>query len=158
MVINPLTFTKELTMEHHLNISTAAKMVGIGRRQIQKEIKAGNLDVFEGDVTVSSLLNFYPHLKLENERELDRVERIQQNAIYKIQADSIPSERLMADHINKLQIKLQESEQRVHEYENLLMESKNRLEIMQKDCDRQQKQTLAAFIGWMMGQYKQYHG
>lgn len=145
-------------MEHHLNISKAAKLVGISRRQIQQEIKAGNLDVFEGDVTISSLLGFYPHLKLHNERELDRVERIQHNALYKIQADSIPSERVMADHINKLQVKLQESEQKIREYENLLMESKQRLEIMQQNCDRKQKQTLTAFVRWMMGEYKLYHG
>lgn len=145
-------------MEHHLNIATAAKIVGIGRRQIQKEIKAGNLDVFEGEVTVTSLKKFYPHVKLENERELDRVERIQHNAIYKIQADSIPSERVMADHINKLHVRLQEAEQKVQEYESLLLESRDRLELMQKDCDRKQKQTLTAFIGWMMGQYQQFHG
>lgn len=145
-------------MEHHLNISKAAKLAGISRRQIQREIKAGNLDVFEGDVSVSSLLHFYPHLRLDNEREIDRVERIQHNAIFKIQADSIPSERIMADQINKLQSRLRDAEQKVFEYENLLMESKERLEAMQKDCDRQQKQTLAAFLGWMMGQYRQYHG
>ena len=145
-------------MEHHLNIATAAKLVGISRRQIQKEIKAGNLDVFEGEVTVSSLQRFYPDVRLPNERELARVERIQNNAIYKVQADSLPSERIMASHINKLQTQLQESEQKVREYENLLMESKSRLEHMQKHCDRQQKQTLAAFITWMMGQYRQFHG
>jgi len=145
-------------MEHHLNIATAAKLVGISRRQIQKEIKAGNLDVFEGEVTVSSLQKFYPEIQLNNERELARVERIQNNAIYKIQADSLPSERLMANHINKLQVQLQESELKVREYESLLMASKNRLEEMQKHCDRQQKQTLAAFISWMMGQYRQFHG
>ncbi len=143
-------------MEHHLNIATAAKMVGISRRQIQKEIKAGNLDVFEGDVTVSSLLNFYPEVKLENERELDRVERIQRNALYKVQPDSITSERLMADQINKLQVKLQESERRQHEYEQLLVESRRRLEAMQQDCDRKQKQILAAFISWMSSQYRQF--
>lgn len=147
-----------MIMEHHLNIATAAKLVGIARRQIQKEIKAGNLDVFEGEVTVSSLQDFYPHVKLKNERELNRVERIQKNAIYKIQPDSMPSERVMADQINKLQIRLRESEQKVFEYENLLMETKQRLEVMQQNCDRQQKQTLAAFIKWMMGQYRQYHG
>jgi transcriptional antiterminator len=145
-------------MEHHLNIATAAKLVGISRRQIQKEIKAGNLDVFEGDVNVNSLLNFYPHLKLENERELDRVERIQHNAVFKIQDDSIPSERIMADHINKLQVKLGEAEQKVREYEGLLMQSRDRLIDMQKDCDRRQKQTLAAFVSWMMSQYRNYHG
>lgn len=142
-------------MEHHLNIAVAARMVGISRRQIQKEIKAGNLDVFEGDVTVTSLRNFYPHVKLQNERELDRVERIQKNALFKIQADSIPSERVMADQINKLQVRLQEAQQQIGEYEDLLMESKLRLQEMQKNCDRQQKQTLAAFIAWMMGQYQQ---
>ncbi len=145
-------------MEHHLNISKAAKLVGISRHQIQKEIQAGNLVVFEGDISVNSLLDFYPHVKLDNERELNRVERIQNNALYKIQMDSIPSEKVMADQINKLQIKYLESQQKVHEYESLLMETKNRLEIMQKDCDRRQKQTLAAFIGWMMSQYRQFHG
>ncbi len=144
-------------MKHHLNIATAAKIVGISRRQIQKEIKAGNLDVFEGDVTVDSLLNFYPNVKLNNERELDRVDRIQSNAVFKVQADSIPSERVMADQINKLQIKLQESQQQVREYENLLVESKRRLEAMQEDCDRQQKQILSAFVSWMTSQYRQVH-
>lgn len=145
-------------MEHHLNISTAAKLVGIGRRQIQKEIKAGHLDVFEGEVTVSSLLDFYPQVKLANERELNRVDRIQKNAVFKVQMDSLPSERVMAAQLNKLQAKYLEAQQKVKEYESLLMESKHRLEIMQNDCDRKQKQTLSAFIGWMMTQYRQYHG
>jgi len=144
-------------MEHHLNISTAAKLVGISRRQIQREIQQGNLNVFEGEVSVTSLLDFYPHVQLHNERELSRVERIQHNAVYKIQDDSIPSERIMADHINKLTTRLQEAEQQVVDYEGLLMESKDRLVAMQKDCDRRQKQTLAAFVSWMMGQYHQVH-
>jgi CDP-4-dehydro-6-deoxyglucose reductase, E3 len=144
-------------MQHHLNISTAAKLVGISRRQIQKEIKAGNLDVFEGDVSVDSLVKFYPEVRLENEKELDRVERIQKNAVFKVQMDSIPPERVMADHINKLQVRLFETEQQVREYESLLLEATSRLEAMQKDCDRKQKQTLAAFIAWMMGQYQQRH-
>lgn len=144
-------------MEHHLNIATAAKLVGISRRQIQREIQQGNLEVFEGDVSVTSLLGLYPHVHLHNEREIDRVERIQHNAVYKIQDDSIPSERAMADHINRLTSRLQEAEQTVKDYENLLLESRERLVDMQKNCDRQQKQTLAAFISWMMGQYHQVH-
>jgi len=141
-------------MEHHLNIATAAKLVGISRREIQKAIKAGNLNVFEGEVSVSSLKDHYPHVKLENERELDRVERIQQNALYKIQLDSMPSQRVMADQINKLQVRLRDSEQKVKEYEALLMEAHQRLELMGEDCDRRQKQTLAAFSAWMMSQMR----
>ena len=62
----------------------------------------------------------------------------------------------MADHINKLQLRLQEAEQQVYEYESLLLEARDRLQAMQKDCDRKQKQTLAAFVGWMMGQFHRY--
>ncbi len=145
-------------MEHRLNISRAAKLVGISRRQIQRDIKAGNLDVFEGDVTVNSLIQFYPQVKLDNQRELERVERIQQQAIFKVQMDSLPSERILADQLNKMQTKYLEAERRIKEYESLLMESKQRLEMMQKDCDRKQKQTLTAFIGWMMTQYRRSHG
>ncbi len=145
-------------MEHHLNISRAAKLVGISRRQIQRDIKSGFLDVFEGDVTVNSLLQFYPQVKLDNERELERVERIQQQAVFKVQMDSLPSERILADQLNKMQAKYLEAERKVAEYEALLMESKQRLEMMQKDCDRKQKQTLSAFIGWMMTQYRRSHG
>ena len=77
-------------MEHYLNISTAAKLAGISRRQIQKEIKAGNLDVFEGDVSVDSLVSFYPELKLDHERELNRVERIQES----IRRDDLVAQRV----------------------------------------------------------------
>jgi len=65
---------------------------------------------------------------------------------------------VLADQLNKLQVKYHDAERKVQEYEELLMESKHRLEMMQKDSDRKQKQTLTAFIGWMMAQYHQSHG
>lgn len=144
-------------MEHYLNISKAAKLAGVSRRQMQREIKAGHLKVFEGDVSVDSLQDFYPDIQLTHQRELDRVERIQQQAVFKIHSDSIPSERVMADQINKLQTRLFQAEAKISEYDDLLMESYARLEDMQKHCDRQQKQALAAFLGWMMSRYNQYH-
>ncbi len=145
-------------MEHHLNLAKAAKLAGISRRQIQQDIKQGKLDVFEGDVTVDSLLRLYPETELDNERELQRVALIQEQAIHKAFTGVEPSEQSLRNQVNRLQIKLQQAQFRIDEYERLLMESKYRLEEMQKHCDRQQKQTLAAFIGWMMHQYRQCRG
>jgi len=145
-------------MEHRLNLAKAAKLAGISRRQIQQDIKQGKLDVFEGDVTVESLLKLYPETRLDNERELQRVARIQQQAIHKAFTGIVPSEQTLMDQVNRLQIHLQQAQFKIGEYERLLMESKSRLEEMQKHCDRQQKQTLAAFIGWMMHQYRQCRG
>jgi len=141
-------------MEHHLNLAKAAKLAGISRRQIQQDIKQGRLNVFEGDVSVDSLLRLYPHTRLDNERELERVARIQQDAIHKAYTGYEPTKESLQEQVNRLQIRLQHAEYRIGEYEQLLMESKDRLEEMQKHCDRQQRQTLAAFIGWMMQQYR----
>lgn len=145
-------------MKHRLNLATAAKLAGISRRQIQKDIKQGKLDVFEGDVTVDSLLRLYPNTHLANERELERVSRIQQQAIHKAFTGVVPSEQSLIDQVNRLQIRLQQAQFRIGEYERLLMESKSRLEDMQKHCDREHKQILAAFLGWMMQQYRQCRG
>ncbi len=145
-------------MEHRLNLAKAAKLAGISRRQIQQDIKQGKLDVFEGDVTVESLLKLYPDTRLDNERELQRVARIQQQAVHKAFSGIEPSRQSLRHQVNRLQIRLQEAEFRIGEYERLLTESKARLEEMQKHCDRQQKQTLAAFLGWMAQQYRQCRG
>ena len=145
-------------MEHRLNASKAAKLAGIGRRQIQKDIKAGVLDVFEGEVTVKSLMRQYPAMEMHNMKEIKRVARIQQRAACKVSTDFLPADQVVVDQINRLQTKLDDSLMKVADYEELMFEMKDRLEVMKGNCDRQQKQTLAAFINWMMVQYKQRHG
>lgn len=145
-------------MERQLNVAMAAKLVGIGRREIQKQIQVGNLQVFEGDVTIDSLLSYYPDVELSNQKEISRVERIQHNAVHKLQNDLPQTEAVLTDQVNRLRLKLQDAEVKNQEYEHLLLETRNRLTEMQKHCDRQQKQTLTAFLGWMMTQYNRTHG
>jgi hypothetical protein len=145
-------------MEHRLNASKAAKLAGIGRRQIQKDIQAGMLDVFEGEVTVKSLMMRYPAMQMDNMKEIKRVARIQRRAASKVTTDFLPSDQVVVDQINRMQTKLDDAHMKIADYEELMFEMKDRLTVMKEDCDRQQKQTLAAFINWMMNQYQQRHG
>lgn len=145
-------------MERRLNASKAAKLAGISRRQIQKEIQAGNLDVFEGEVTVKSLMLRYPGMEMHNMKEIKRVARIQQRATSKIPTDFLPSDQVVVGQINRIQTKLDDAHMKIADYESLIFEMKDRLVAMQEDCDRHQKQTLTAFINWMMVQYQQRHG
>ena len=145
-------------MEHRLNASKAAKLAGISRRQIQKDIQLGTLDVFEGEVTVKSLMMRYPSMEMHNMKEIKRVARIQQRASSKMSTDFLPSDQVVVDQINRIQTKLDDAHMTIAGYEELIFEMKDRLTVMKEDCDRQQKQTLAAFINWMMTQYQQRHG
>ncbi len=145
-------------MERRLNASKAAKLAGISRRAIQKDIKAGNLDVFEGEVTVKSLMMRYPFMQMDNMKEIKRVARIQQRAASKVSTDFLPADQVVVDQINRIQTKLDDANMKIADYEELIFEMKDRLVAMKENCDRQQKQTLAAFINWMMVQYQQRHG
>lgn len=145
-------------MEHRLNASKAAKLAGIGRRQIQKDIQAGKLDVFEGEVTVKSLMMRYPSMQMDNMKELKRVARIQQRAACKVSNDFLPADQVVVDQINRMQTKLDDAQMKIEDYEELMFEMKDRLVAMKENCDRQQKQTLVAFINWMMSQYQERHG
>lgn len=145
-------------MERRLNASLAAKLAGISRRQIQQDIKSGLLEVFEGEVTVKSMMLRYPQMEMTNMKEIKRVARIQERATQKISTDFLPADQVVVDQINRIQNKLNEANMKVAEYESLVLEMKDRLTVMKEDCDRSQKQTLSAVINWMMGQYKQNHG
>ncbi|MBL7004725.1 MAG: hypothetical protein ISR69_11975 [Gammaproteobacteria bacterium] len=145
-------------MERRLNAARAAKMAGISRKQIQNDIQANKLDVFEGEVTVRSLMLRYPFMQMDNMKEIKRVARIQERAATKLTSDFLPADQVVVDQINRIQNKLNESQEQVHEYEDLIMQMHDRLVVMKENCDRQQKQTLTAFINWMMTQYKQSHG
>lgn len=142
-------------MEHQLNLSRAAKLAGVSRREIQRQIREGKLEVFEGDVKISELKQLYPNLKINHQRELDRVERIRDNAVRKIQIDSLPPEYLLAEQVNRLNRELTEARSQIQSYQHLVLEMNERLTHIQDNCDRQQKQTLGAFINWMMTQYRQ---
>jgi len=142
-------------MERRLNASKAAKLAGISRRQIQKDIQLGKLNVFEGEVTVKSLMMRYPSMEMHNMKEIKRVARIQQRASSKVSTDFLPADQVVVDQINRIQTKLDDAHMKIAGYEELIFEMKDRLTVMKEDCDRQQKQTLAAFINWMMTQYQQ---
>jgi len=142
-------------MEHQLNLARAAKLAGVSRREIQRQIQQGHLQVFEGDVKISELQQLYPEIRMHHQRELDRVQRIRNNAVFKLQSDSLPPEYLLAEQVNRLSRELNDAQAQIESYQQLVMEMNQRLTHIQENCDRQQKQTLNAVIQWMMTQYKQ---
>lgn len=143
-------------MDHLLNLARAAKLVGVSRGVIQSHIKDGGLRAFEGSVRVSELSKIYPDIDPEEDAVLERMHRIQDNALYKINPDEITNERVLANQVHRLQVELTDAYAEIGFYQNLSMEMRDRLIVMKETCARREKQILQALLVWMNSQMKQH--
>ena len=48
-----------------LSLSRAARLAGVTRAELQRRIRRGEIQTFEGQVAVSDLLRVYPSVSLE---------------------------------------------------------------------------------------------
>ena len=142
-------------MDHLLNLSTAAKLAGVSRREIQSRMQAGELDAFEGHIRMSALIRVYPEVDSKTDAVLERMARIQDNAVGKVSPDGISDERLLANQVHRLQLELTDAHLQLNSYKALTFELQNRLVAMKEGCDRKEKQTIQALLHWIAMQIKQ---
>lgn len=143
-------------MDHLLNLSKAAKLAGVSRRTIQARIQDGDLEAFEGHVRMSALLALYPDVDLQADAVVERMGRIRENALHKIEPDEISDQQVLAAQVHRLQVELADTVATLDAYQLLVMELKSRLERMKAGCTRKEKQSLQALIGWITMQVKPY--
>ena len=63
-----------------LSISRAARLAGVTRSEIQNKIREEDVNTFEGKLTMDLLLEIYPHIDIEADSTLDRIQHIKANA------------------------------------------------------------------------------
>ena len=143
-------------MDQLLSLSTAAKLAGVSRGTIQSRIQTGELEVFEGHVRMSALSKVYPEIEDKTDMVLERVNRIRDNAMHKVNPDEISDERLLANQVHRLQVELTDVYAELDSYKALTMELHDRLIVMKEGCERKEKQMLQALLHWMSSQLKQH--
>lgn len=67
-----------------ITLSRAARLVGVKRGTLQKQIQQGELRTFEGELLLSDLLHAYPQTEVEDSTMLERVGAIKERAVNKI--------------------------------------------------------------------------
>ena len=87
-----------------LSLSRAARLAGVTRAELQRRIRRGDIETFEGSVAVQDLLRLYPAVSLSNDEALDRVERIKSDALPKsYDADAVlPSPQVLVSRLKRL--------------------------------------------------------
>ena len=70
-----------ITPSRLLSLSRAARLVGITRGALQKRIRQGDLQSFEGDVSLDELANLFPDIQMEDNTMLEKMDQFIETAL-----------------------------------------------------------------------------
>lgn len=135
-------------MTQLLSLSRAARLAGVTRADLQKRIRRGDIQTFEGEVAVSDLLRVFPSVSLEKTGMLEQVERIKADAVPRsANGDTtLPSPEVLVSRIKSLSEALVQKVALVDAQDELLDELRRRLDDI---AHAQISPEAAALLGWL---------
>ncbi len=90
-------------MPQFLSLTRAARLIGIRRGTLQKKIRDGDLETFEGMVKAEDLLRLYPKTPLPGDTALARVNKIKDDAYsQRVRERTLPSAEVLGARLNKI--------------------------------------------------------
>lgn len=128
-----------------ITLSRAARLVGVKRGTLQKQIQRGELRTFEGELLLADLLHAYPQTEIEDTTMLERVGSIKEQAVNKIiRADEEqPDVDTLSARIYSLGRELARERQAARRSGTIIDELKDRINEVSADAD--EKTRAAAF-------------
>ncbi|MHB1591120.1 MAG: 2Fe-2S iron-sulfur cluster-binding protein [Sulfuricella sp.] len=104
-------------MPQLLNVSRAARLVGVTRVALQKNIKDGVLASFDGMVATEDLLRLYPDIQFEDNTAFERVAQIKEKAFGKrVFERTLPDKEVLAARLTGLSRELAEAQVSLNQY------------------------------------------
>lgn len=116
-------------MPRLVSISRAARLVGIPRGTLQKQIQAGDILSFEGKIRLSDLAEAYPSVSLEDNSMLEKIDQIIERARHKARSrkEVPPDMDVLAARINILSDELVDARMEVNIYSNIIDKLKTKI-------------------------------
>ena len=117
-------------MAQLISLSRAARLVGVKRATLQKQIRAGELHTFEGELDLSEILKLYPQTDVDNSGMIERADRIIEQALGKLGPDSstLPEPEVLAARVTGLSHELGTARARVNRYTRLMNQLQDKID------------------------------
>lgn len=127
--------------EEALTVARAAKELGISRGEIQQKIQSGEMETFEGRVTMTQLQSAFPAAeKMETSSILEKIKFIKDNAyLNRVQTAHIPDSYTLMGQVQRLRMELRMAREEKLAHLRLISELTSNLQEMQQNCDEKQK-------------------
>jgi len=148
-------------MDRLLTVSRAARLVGVSRGTLQKQIQDGDLPSFEGMVKLEDLNQAYPNVEVEDNSMLEKIEHIIDNALHRARGDKLrklltPDLGTLAARVSQLSKELAAARFSAENMQQLLKETRQRLDDIQNQPEPQsQLQQLAAWLDSSLAEAEQ---
>mgnify|MGYP001813809127 FL=1 len=107
-------------MSQLLTLSRAARLTGVSRGELQKQIRELAFETFEGKIAVEDLLRAYPEVDIDHDPTLERLERIK--------ASTRPKSRYTDHWMPEPDVLMA----RLHDFQHVLTRTKSTLNSMEE--------------------------
>jgi CDP-4-dehydro-6-deoxyglucose reductase len=109
-------------MGHTLSLSRAARLAGVSRGVLQRQIREGLLPCSEGQVESADLARLYPSLDFEASGAFERVARIKEAAFgRRVQERTLPSQEVLAQRLYEHSRELTDARRLLQRYHALVV-------------------------------------
>ncbi len=135
-------------MPHLLTLSRAARLIGVRRGALQSKIQNGELATFEGMVSSEDLQRAYPHVHLEDNSGLERLDRIKDAAYaQRMRERLMPSTEALAARLIAMSKEREKAEIRLEHYRAVFREI--RAKLVQESDPGSPESTAARLLAWL---------
>jgi CDP-4-dehydro-6-deoxyglucose reductase len=141
-------------MARLVTVSRAAKLAGVSRGNLQRRIREGELQSFEGMVDLGEVSQIYPAAAYEDNSILERLDRIIENASIRARnrTTTIPPDmETLAARVNILSDELVEAKLEISIFHNIFDKLKSRLNKLASDIPQTSK-TVHELQAWLLGE------
>lgn len=115
-------------MSQLLNLARAAQLVGVTRGALQRMIRSGEIEAFDGMVSVDELLRVFPTAALEDSGAFERVKHIREEAFgRRLRERALPSQEVLAQRLFAQSRELADLRRYLQAYHELVVATRTRL-------------------------------
>ncbi len=134
-------------MTQWLTLSRAARLIGVARGELQRQIREGALEAVEGSVSTSALLALYPDFKIEDSGAFEKVARLKEEAFGKrVLERALPGREVLAQRLFAHSQELADARRHLSRYHDLVVATQARLDALAGAVPDGPWQALRAFL------------
>ncbi len=118
-------------MTQWLTLSRAARLIGVSRGALQRQVREGSLPSNDGLVSIEGLLRLYPEFSVEGSGAFERVARIKNEAFgRRVQERVLPSQEVLAQRLYAQSRELADAQRHLSRYHELVIDLQARLDAV----------------------------
>ncbi len=134
-------------MTQWLTLSRAARLIGVPRGTLQRQVREGELPTNDGLVSTEALLRLYPEWNVEDSGAFERVAKLKEEAFgRRVQERVLPSQQVLAQRLYAQSRELADLRRHLSRYHALVVALGERIDALARAAPRPELAELRAAL------------